>query len=205
MIHNYISKYIFSLLDSVYYKNLKKLYNENLNKIFHYPKISIFKPEYFIYSTFYFNYLFLYYITNKNFILYTLFLHSAYISELIYEQLIFKYNYLPTNNINFLKNTSRLLFIYFVFFKLYFIRAHFFNKIVLLSIPTIFYILHNINNIYTERLISIEDKNKIFDHYLKILIISPNKDFIQYIVKKTDFFNYPNFLCCLNLLLLFFL
>ena len=201
MFHNFISKYILNFLDSIYYKNLKKVYNENLNVILHYPKISLLKPEYFIYATYYFNYLFLNYITNKNFIFYSIFLHSAYISELLYEELIFKYEYIPKNNINFLKNTSRLMFIYFIFFKLYFIKLSFLRKILLLPLNLIFYSLYNINIVYKERLLCIEDKNKIFDHYLKLLIISPNKDFIIQVIKFTKFFTYPHFLYFLNLLL----
>ena len=201
--HLYLSNTIFNLLDSIYYKNLQKIYNESLNIILKVPKISIIKPEYFIYANYYFLYLYLYYITNKNLIFYSFFLHITLVFELVFENIIEKYEYKPINKIDFLKNSHHLLFIYFTLFKIYFIKISSFKKIFIVSSKLLFYSLHNINIIYKERLKCIEDKNKIFDHYLKILIISPNKKIIGNIAKYTEFFSYSNLLFFINILLYF--
>ena len=60
-IHNFLSFNILYFLDNIYYKNLKKIYNADMKDIFQYEKITILKPEYFIYLKFYTIYLFLYY------------------------------------------------------------------------------------------------------------------------------------------------
>jgi hypothetical protein len=57
----------------------------------------------------------------------------------------------------------------------------------------------NINNIYTKRLECI-DLNKEFYHPFKIIILSPNKNFIKNIINKTKYFTYSNFLIFVNLL-----
>jgi hypothetical protein len=201
--HNIISNKIVFFLDTLYYKNLKKLYNQNLDIIFQSCKFPIIKPEYFIFFQYYFTYLSLYYLNRKNIILYSLSLQLIHLCALIYDNLILKYSYIPKNNTNFLKNTSYSLFIYLFYLKILLLKIKFYKKILMLSSFSIFYFLHNLNYIYNERLKCIESKED-FKHPLKILIISPNKEFIENIIYKTKFFTYDNFFLFINLFIFIF-
>lgn len=198
--HLIISNRILYFLDNIYYSNLKKLYNEKLNDIFKYCKYPVLRPEYFIYFKFYFSYLFFHYMTKKNFILYSLSLHSSYISELIYDNLIKKYDYESSHNIDFLKNTHSMLFIYLLHVKIFFLNLEFYKKFGLLSMYSLFYFLQNVNIIYKERLDCIEKKIE-FKNKFKIFIISPNKKFIENVINKTKYFTYPNYLYFINFLI----
>ena len=236
--HEIISKKITTLLDSIYYNNLKKIYNrylesiktvpeldsgrenamkesnqvthdanlplphlvENINDVFRYSKFPVIKPEYFIYIQYYFIYTFFYYISSKNLIMYSISLHLIHISGIIFDDLVIKYNYVPVNNINFLKESSYLLFMYLFFFKILFLKIILLKRLFLLYSFYTFYIVQNINYIYKERLKYIELK-KDFIHPLKILIISPNKEFIENMINNTRFFTYTNYLLFINILL----
>ena len=223
--HEIISKKITTLLDSIYYNNLKKIYNrylesiktvpelnqvthdanlplpvENINDVFRYSKFPVIKPEYFIYIQYYFIYTFFYYMSSKNLIMYSISLHLIHISGIIFDDLVVKYNYVPVNNINFLKESSYLLFMYLFFFKILFLKIILLKRLFLLYSFYTFYIVQNINYIYKERLKYIELK-KDFIHPLKILIISPNKAFIENMINNTRFFTYTNYLLFINILL----
>lgn len=201
--HQIISKKITYLLDNLYYNNVKKLYNDTLNNIFNYKKIPILKPEYFIFSNYYFIYTFFYYISNKNSVLYSLSLHMTHISPLLYDNLLLKYDYNPSENTCFLKNNSYFLFNYLLFFKILLFKTEFYKKLLITSSIYIFYILYTINDIYKERLKCIIDK-KEFNHHLKILVFTPNKKLIETIIRKTNFFSYSNYLFLINLILILF-
>ena len=167
-----------------------------------FKNMSFMFPENFIYLQYYFIYTFLYYITKKNIILYSLSLHSVYICELIFNNLSTLNNYKRINNAFFLINTSYLLFIYLFFFKIFFLKIYFYYKMLFLLSSTTFYSLMTINNIYSKRLECI-NMNQDFYHPLKILIINPNKKFIQNIINKTKFFTYSNFLIFINIFFVF--
>lgn len=139
-------------------------------------------------------------MTFKKLILYSTSLHLTHISGLVYEILIEKYNYKSKNNIIFLKDTNYLLFMYLFFFKILFLNKNLYIKIFLLNSIYLFYFGYSINFIYKKRLESIEN-NKELNHYLKILIITPNKETIEKIVKNTRIFTYSNFLIFVNILL----
>ena len=201
-LHSLISSKITILLDYFYYNNLQKIYNDSLDKIFNYNKIQIIKPDYFIYSQYYLIYLFLYYITNKNTILYSVSLHLIYINNLIFKNLFLKYNYEPNKNINFLRNTNYLLFNYLLYLKILFLKITFYKISLLISLISIFYTMYNINTIYNKRLKCIENKND-FNHFLKIIIITPNKKLIEQIIYNTRFFTYSNYLIFINILIYF--
>ena len=203
MFHNYIGQYITRLFDNIYYKNLKKVYNEDISKILQYNKILILKPEYFIYAKSYFMYLFFYYMTYKRFIFYSLFLHLLYISDIVYEGIIKKYEYKPKNNMAYLQNTLNILFAYLFLLKIIFFDIYSFKKVILISSESLFFLIYNIRDVYRERLKCIENKNIEFKHPLKILIISPNKKFIENTVRITYIFTIPNFLIFINILLFF--
>jgi len=198
-IHETISTKIISFLENVYYNNLKKLYNKNLSEVFLYCSFPVIKPDYFIFSQYYLIYLFLHYMTEKSIIKYTISLNMIYINTIIYDKLLIKYNYKPKNNVIYLKETSNLLFIYLLFFKLIFLK-----KLFLISTLSLFYLLMNINDIYKERLKSIENKED-FKHPLKILIFSPNKKFIEKIINKTRFFTFSNFILLTNVMIYIFM
>ena len=202
--HQIISHKLTLFLDNIYYNNLKKLYNENLDSIFNFCKYPVFRPEYFIYLQYYFSHLFFLNITKKYFLSYSLYLHSIYISELIYINLIERYKYAPKNNIIFLMNTYKLLFIYLFYMKIFFLNMSFYKKIFFLSLCSTFYFINIINNIYTERLKCIENKSE-FNNFFKILVITPNKKFIENIIRKTQFFTYSNYLFFINALLFFYI
>ena len=198
--HIDISNKVINILDSVYYKNLQKLYpNNKLNELFFIGKFPILKPEYFVFYQYYLIYLFIHHLNHKNYIRYTFSLHFFHIFGLIYDNLLLKYDYKPIYNISYLKNTAYILFIY-----LFFLKLLLFNKIFLLSIFSIFYSLVNINQIYKERIKSIENK-EIFTHPLKILIITPNKNTIENIIKKTNIFSFNNFLFFVNVCIYWYL
>lgn len=199
-LHELISNKISNFLDNMYYKYLKKLYNDSVSNIYNYPKFHIIKPEYFVYLQYYFVYTFFNYITFKKVILYSTSLHLTHISGLVYETLINKYNYRSKNNIIFLKDTNYLLFMYLFFFKILFLNKNLYIKIFLLNSIYLFYFGYSINFIYKKRLECIEN-NKELNHYLKILIITPNKETIEKIVKNTRIFTYSNFLIFINILL----
>jgi hypothetical protein len=201
--HLLISNNLSYFLDNIYFSNLKKLYNEDLNNIFKYCKYPVFRPEYLIYLKFYFSYLFFHYVTNKKFIFYSFSIHLSYICELIFENLIKKYDYQPNYNIDFLKNTSNVLFIYLFYLKIFFLNLQFYKKGFLLFLYSLFYFIYNIHIIYKERLGCIENKTE-FRNKFKILIISPNKKFIENIVNRTKYFTYSNYLYFINFLIFVF-
>ena len=207
-IHTYLSNIFFKFLDNVYYKNLKSIYNKDLSLILHFPNKAIIKPEYFIYGNYYFIYSFFQNITNKNIIMYSIFLHIQYINELLFDNIIINYNYTPENDIIFLKKTSNMLFHYLFFFKIVFLNISISNKIYIIFLQSLFYLLYQIHNIYKERLLCIENKivNKNIDkNILKLLIISPDKEIIQKITYSTRFANYSNYLFFINIVLYLFL
>ena len=198
--HIDISNKLVNILDILYYKNLQKLYpNSKLKDIFIIGKFSILKPEYFIFYQYYLIYSFIYHLNHRNSIRYTFSLHFFHIFGLIYDNLLIKYEYTPIYNISYLKNTAYVLFIY-----LFFLKLLLFNKIFLLSIFSLFYSLMNINQIYKERIKSIENK-EIFNHPLKILVITPNKNTIENIIKKTNIFTFHNFLFFVNICIYWYL
>ena len=80
------------------------------------------------------------------------------------------------------------------------LKIKLYKRIIMLSSISIFYFLNGVNYIYTERLKHIEEK-KDFIHPLKILIISPNKKFIEKVINKTKYFTYGNCLLFINLLI----
>ena len=178
-IHNNISNKIVSYLNNI-------SYIKQLNKIF-------------IYLQYYFIYTFFYYMTKNNVLIYSISLHLTYICELIFKSILIKNNYIEENNTLFLINSSKSLFLYLFFFKIIFLKKYLYNKIFLLSSISIFHLLMNINNIYKKRLECIES-NKEFYHPFKIIILSPNKNFIKNIINKTKYFTYSNFLIFVNLL-----
>jgi len=194
-IHNKITDKIISFLDNIYYKNLQKIYNDTLDKIFTYCEYPVIKPEFFIYLQYYFIYTFFYYITNKSLIFYSASLHLTHINGLIFKKLCIQNNYIPSKNSEFLKNTNYLLFMYLLFLKILFL-----NKLLLLICTILFYSIHNINIVYKERLKCIETK-KEFIHPLKIVIITPNKQIIEKIIYNTRFFTYSNYLFFINIML----
>ena len=203
-IHEIISNKITDFLDNFYYNNLKKLYNKNLSEVFLQCSFPVIKPDYFIFTQYYLIYSFLHYMSNENTIKYTISLNMIYISGIIYDKLSLKYNYKSKNNIIYLKETCNLLFMYLFFFKILFLKLILFKKIFLISTLSSFYFLININDIYRERLKSIENK-EYFKHPLKIFVFSPDKKFIENIINKTRFFTYSNFILLTNVLLYIFI
>jgi hypothetical protein len=205
--HIDISNKIINILDNIYYKNLLKLYSEkttnerinNLNELFCISKFPILKPDYFVFYQYYFIYSFLHNFTYKNTIRYSISLHMIHIFGILYDNLLIKYKYTPIYNTSYLKDTAYLLFIYMFFLKLLLSK-----KIFLLTIFSTFYSLVNINQIYKERIKSIENK-ELFKHPLKILIITPNKNTIQNIIKKTNIFTFTNFLFFVNVCIYWFI
>jgi len=200
LLHDIITNKITTFLDYIYYNNLKKLYNENLNNLFQYCKYPVIKPEFFIYIQFYFIYTSLYY---KNLIIYSISLHLMYISGKIFDNLLLKYDYIPTYNITFLKDSAYFLFLYLLSLKILFLKIYYINKILLSSTLSIFFTLMNINYIYQERLKYIELKQD-FRHPLKILIISPSIPFIENVINRTKYCTYENFLFLINICMYIF-
>jgi hypothetical protein len=223
-IHSYFAEKITTFLDTVYYKNLQKIYKktenyvEELNIIFKKNKFPILNPEYFVYLKYYFVYLFFHYFSFSSYITkectntketsilyYTAPLHFIYINDILFNNLLKKYNYVPSTNIYFLKDSINYIFYYLLNIKFFLLK-----KYVLLFLTNIFVFLVNINYIYKKRLLSIENKdfivskNKITD-YLKIFIISPNKEFIKKVVHLTKYFTYSNYLVFINILIYIFI
>jgi len=198
-INIFISNKITYLLDIFYYNNLKKIYNKELNKIFNYCSFPVIKPEYLIYSQYYFIYIFIYYL-NKNKLLYTVTLHLIYILDIVFQNICSKYNYNPIYNIHFLKNISHMLMMYLLHLKICLHNISTFKKSFLILSSLSFYLLYRINNTYTKRLESIENKNTFNDEF-KILIISPDINFIKKIINLTQLFTYNNYLFFINILL----
>jgi len=149
-------------------------------------------------------YLFFYYISKKKLILYIISLHLTHITGNIFKQLNIKYNYNSLYNTNFLKDVNYLLFMYLFFFKILFLKLNLYKIILILFIFMLFYFLNNVNYIYKERIKCIENNTEL-NHFLKILIISPNKKYIEKIIHTTRFFTYSNYLFFINILLFFLL
>lgn len=207
-IHSIISEKITQFLDIVYYKNLQKLYpKEELNSTLIKNKFPILKPEYFIYTKYYFIYLFLYYLNEKQAFNYIIPLHLIHISDIVLHNLIKKYDYTPSKNIYFLKDTANLIFYYLFNTKLFLLK-----KYLLLTLVNIFVFSLNINHVYKKRLLSIENKtdtflnpkNRISD-YLKCFIVSSNKDNIQNIIYLTRHFTYSNYFLFINIMIYIFI
>jgi hypothetical protein len=191
-IHNSISIKITTFLESLYNNYLIK--NKNtINELFN-GKLFIYLQYYFIYS-------FFYNITYHNIIFSSISLHSIYICELIFKILSKKYNYMQYNT-QFLINTSYYLSIYLFFFKICFLKIYLYYKIFFFVNFMSYYLLMNINDIYSKRLECINLK-KEFYHPFKMIILSPNKNFLLNIINKTKYFTYSNFLIFINFLLFF--
>lgn len=199
LIHEYISTKIIDFLDYFYYNNLKKLYNENIDDLFYNLKFPIIKPDFFIYIQYYLIYNSLYF---NNYLIYSFSLNLLPITNIIFDNLLIKYNYIPTLNINFLKDSSYFLFLYLLSLKIIFLKINFIKKAFLSILIFSFFSIMNINYIYKERLKYIELKQD-FRHPLKILIISPSKAFIEKIIYKTRYFTYNNFILLLNICIFF--
>ena len=203
MFHAIISNTISSFINDYYYYYLQIIYKTPINNVLNFNNFIIIKPQYFIYFQYYFIYLFFYYTNINNLLYYSISLQFINISSLIYDKLSNQIiNYNPINNIDFIKNSSYILFLYLLYLKIYFIENNL-KKILLFIFISSFYFLVNIQFIYNERLKYIQLK-KDFRHPLKILIISPSKSFIENIVKKTKYFTYENFFITINLLLFIF-
>jgi hypothetical protein len=203
-LHTLISNKISSFLDASYYNNLQKLYSEDLNNVFKYCSFPVIKPEYFIYFQYYSIYLFMHYISYKKTIFYSGSLHLMHITSLIYNNLTIKYKYVSNYNIDFLKNTAYMLFMYLFYMKILLMNIYTYKKTMIISSTSIFYGLHILNNVYKERLECIEDK-KEFTNSLKLLVVTPNKNIIKKVITYTSFFSYSNFLILINILLFFLL
>lgn len=202
--HITIANYFVNLINNIYYDNLLKLYNIPLNDLFLISKFPIIKPDYFVFNQFYLIYLFIYHLSLNHPLRYSFFLHAFYISQLIYDHMTIKYQYIPKYNVSFLKNITLYLFMYLLLFKIAFFNIHSFKKTFLLFSYFTFFSLIHINEIYTERFKCITNKEK-FDHPLKILIITPNKKLIQNIMNNTHIFTLSNFLLFINISLYLFI
>ncbi len=195
--HLDIANTIINYLNIFYYSNLQKVHSIPLNQLFSIKYSPILRPEYFVFKQYYLIYLFLYNITHNNTIRYSLFLHLFYISGIIFERLLVIYQYKPHNNINFLKYASYIYFMYLYLLKLLFMNIHIFKKTTLISSTIAFYSLVNINELYNARYKSIKNK-EIFNHPLKILIVTPNINTIKNIIHKTRLFTFSNMLLFIN-------
>lgn len=175
------------------------------NYIFKFFKNTIFS-EYYVFIQNYLMYNFFYYLNQKKVIHYSFFLHFNHILSLTFKKIIDHREYNSDNhsNILFLKDFNYILFHYFTFLKIIFLKNSIYQTSFLLSCITLFNILNNIHYIYKKRLTSIEN-NKDFNHFYKFLIITPNKDTIQKIIHHTRYFNYSNYLLFINILFYFFL
>ena len=158
-LHTYLSNFLFGFLDNIYYKNLKSVYKKDLSLIFRHSNIAIIKPEYFIYANYYFIYLFFHYMAPNNLLIYSSLLHINYINDLLYDKMLVNYNYLPENDVVFLKNTEKIVFQYLFFFKIYFSEINALNKFYIIFLQNLFYLLVHIHKIYKQRLLSIERKH----------------------------------------------
>lgn len=229
MIHTYLANILFKFLDNIYYKNLKiasslshnpessKNHEQSsdfctkkeLSTIFHYSNISIIKPEYFIYANYYFIYLFFHYMNPNNVLIYSFFLHINYINDLLCDKMLLNYNYVPKNDIVFLKQCEKILFQYLFFFKIYFLEnISPSKKFYIIFLQNLFHFLVNIHDIYKQRLLYIKTKNN--DKYmnkniLKLFILSPDKKIIEKITHSICFATYSNYLFFLNIVLYLFL
>jgi len=197
--HSFISNKITNFLNSSYFDNLKKLYNEPLDKVFKYCNFPIIKPEYFVYSQYYFIYTFIYYL-NKNTVLYSISLHLIFILDSIFQNICIHNNYSPQSNIYFLKDMSYSLMMYLFYLKICFHHINYVKKIILISLCSAFYMGYRVNHVYKKRLISIENNSEFIDEF-KILIISPDIKLINRIINITRFFTYGNYLFFINILL----
>lgn len=187
-IHKNISNKISNLLNHIYFKRKK-----DFNSFF------VFKIEYFIYLQYYFIYDFLYNLKLNNYFLYSISLQLIHLNGLIFDNLKIDNEY--NNNIIILKDNSYNLLFFLLFLKGLITEIKLKN-IFLLIIFVIFFMGLNINYVYKERLQSIKDK-KEFNNLLKILIISPDINFIKNIIRNTENFNYCNFFLLINFLLFF--
>jgi len=207
-IHKKLSNYFFDILDTYYYKNLQKIYNtsitEVLNNIF---KINIIKPEVYVYIQYYFIFLLNKSVSAKSYFLTPVFLHGFYIMDKLSTQIITTYQYNNHRNINYLKKTSYILFYYSLYFKILFSHIYNYQKVLLLTVLSTYYILMNVNYVYKQRIEYIKNKN--YDnnddtrYFSKILIITSNIDTMNKIIKYTNIFNYSLFLGIINLSLFF--
>ena len=215
-LHTYLANLLFGFLDNIYYKNLKSVYKKDLPLIFRYSNIAIIKPEYFIYANYYFIYLFFHYMVPNNFLIYSSLLHINYINDLLYDNMLLNYIYVPENDVVFLKQTEKILFQYLFFFKIYFLDINSSNKFSIIFLQNLFYFLVQIHDIYKQRLLLIESKNKeknkkeeknndMNKNILKLFIVSPDKKVIERIAYSIRFATYSNYLFFLNMVIYIFL
>jgi len=67
-----------------------------------------------------------------------------------------------------------------------------------------FYFCIKLNEIYKKRIYSIENKKDFIDPF-KILIITPNIDIMNKIIKYTNVFHFSNYLIFINIILYLFI
>ena len=201
--HTQIANYFFDLLENNYYIHLKQLYNKKIDEIMNIEKITILKSEHFILLQYYFIYLINTSITNKSFIFITLFLNGFYSLDIMNTKMINNFYNDDKNRLINLKQYSFYILYYTIFLKTYIsCNINLFNKIVLSSFLSFYYLLYKINSTYKKRVNCIENNIKD-ENYNRLLVFTSNKETLKSIIKYTEIFRYKIFIFFLNIFLLF--
>jgi len=201
--HTQIANYFFDLLENNYYIHLKQLYNKKIDEIMNIEKITILKSEHFILLQYYFIYLINTSITNKSFIFITLFLNGFYSLDIMNTKMINNFYNDDKNRLINLKQYSFYILYYTIFLKTYIsCNINLFNKIVLSSFLSFYYLLYKINSTYKKRVNCIENNIKD-EEYNRLLVFTSNKETLKSIIKYTEIFRYKIFIFFLNIFLLF--
>ena len=201
--HTQIANYFFNLLENNYYVHLKQLYNKKIDEIMNIEKITILKSEHFILLQYYFVYLINNSITNKSFIFITLFLNGFYSLDIMNTTMINTFYNDDKNRLINLKQYSFYILYYTIFLKTYIsCSINLFNKVILSSFLSSYYLLYKINSTYKKRVNCIENNIKD-ENYNRLLVFTSNKDKLKTVIKYTEIFRYKIFIFLLNIFLLF--
>jgi len=201
--HTQIANYFFDLLENNYYVHLKQLYNKKIDEIMNIEKVTILKAEHFILLQYYFIYLINCSITNQSYIFITLFLNGFYSLDIMNSTMINNFYNDDKNNLINLKHYSFYILYYTIFLKTYIsCSINLFNKIILSSFLSSYYLLYKINSSYKKRVNCIENNIKD-ENYNRLLVFTSNKETLKSVIKYTEIFRYKIFIFFLNIFLLF--
>ena len=181
-----------------YLKNFSSNELNKTNKTNNYIKF-----DYFIILKIYIIHLFFYYFEKNNIFIYSFFL---YFQNIIGESCISNikyYNIECTNNVFFLNHSIIFFFDFLLFNEIYFKENVILtNKIVLFIYLFLFQVGIIINKLFKKRVEHIKN-NSVLNNEFNFLFLLPGFENIDFVIEKTNFFNYSNFYIYLNILFIF--
>jgi hypothetical protein len=187
---------LYLLLKNNYYD--KHIIYNNVNTKF------FIKFDYLLYYKFYLIYLFLFYLNQKNFLLYSFFLYFQKMMGELPMKLNDNYKIKMDTNIHFLYTTSNYFFLIILFSHIYFSKKVFsLHKFFIFLNIGLFKLGNITQKIYKKRLKCIENDEE-FEDTFDFLFLIPNMENINKTLIKTKFMDDKNFYIFIHFILFLF-